>query len=162
MALWYQSRPLLQGEEAVVTMQLNNNVEKPWPEINVESMPSAEVITGPVRVLSKREVYWKIKARQNGLHRMVFEVRDDLVEKELAIGEGFMCVSAERPGWRWADILLHPAEKPLGPDSVVQSISIDYPDRLSWTSGTDWWLVYLFFASMVFALISNPFLRVRL
>jgi uncharacterized membrane protein (DUF106 family) len=162
MGLWYQFRPLMQGEEAVVKMQLNNNVEKLWPEINVESMPSAEVITGPIRVLSKREVYWKIKARENGYHNIMFQVAEDQVEKELAIGEGFMRVSAERPGWRWADILLYPAEKPFSRDSVVQSISIDYPDRLSWAGVTAWWLIYFFVASMVFAFIFKPFLKVRI
>jgi uncharacterized membrane protein (DUF106 family) len=162
MGLWYQFRPLMQGEEAVVKMQLNNNVEKLWPEINVESMPSAEVITGPIRILSKREVYWKIKARENGYHNIMFQVAEDQVEKELAIGEGFMRVSAERPGWRWADILLYPAEKPFSRDSVVQSISIDYPDRLSWAGVTAWWLIYFFVASMVFAFIFKPFLKVRI
>lgn len=162
MGLWYQSRPLMPGEETVVTMQLNNNVEKSWPGVNMELMAVAEVTIGPVRVLSKREVYWQIKALQNGYHHITFQVAEEQVKKEIAIGEGFMRVSAERPGWHWADILLHPWEKPFGPDSVVQSISIDYPDRLSRTSGADWWLVYFFIASLVFALISKPFLRVRL
>jgi hypothetical protein len=92
----------------------------------------------------------------------MFQVAEDQVEKELAIGESFMRVSVERPGWDWAHILLHPREEPFGPDSVVNSISIDYPDRLSRTSGTDWWLVYFFVASLVFALIFKPFLKVRI
>jgi len=57
--------------------------------------------------------------------------------------------------------MLHPLEKPFGPDSVVQSISINYPDRQSRTSGTGWWLVYFFVASLVFALLFKPFLKVR-
>jgi hypothetical protein len=52
---------------------------------------------------------------------------------------------------------MHPAEEPFAPDSIVQSVTIDYPDRLSRTSGTDWWLIYFFIASMVFAFISKPF-----
>ena len=84
------------------------------------------------------------------------------VEKELAVGDGFMRVSAERPGWCWSDILLHPGEPPFGPDSPVRSIEIDYPDRASWTSGTDWWLVYWFAASMFAALCFRPLLNVNL
>jgi hypothetical protein len=60
------------------------------------------------------------------------------------------------------DILLQPAEPPFRPDAAVQAISIDYPDRPSWTSGTDWWLVYCFAASMFFALIFRPLLKVNL
>ena len=162
MGLWYQSQPLLPGEEAVVTVKLNDNIETPWPIVSIEPTLAAEVTIGPVRIFSKREISWKIRARENGYHRIVFKVDEQQFEKELAIGDDFMRVSAEQPGLYWSDILLHPLEKPFGPDSVVQSIGIDYPDRLSRTSGTDWWLIYFFVASMVFALIFKPFLKVRI
>ena len=159
---WYQSRPLQPGEQTLVIMKLNSKIDSPWPKVDIESIPAVEVTIGPVRVFSKHEIYWKIKARENGYHRMTFQVGKQQVEKELAIGDGFMRVSAERPGWHWADILLHPLERPFGSDSPVNSISIDYPDRLSRTSGTDWWVIYFFAASMVFALIFKPFLKVRI
>ena len=162
LGMWYQSRPLLPGEETVVTMKLNGNIETPWPNVAIESIPAADIRTGPVRVFNEREICWKIKASEAGRHRIIFQVDQQRVEKELAIGSGFMRVSAKRPGWHWADILLYPWEKPFGPDSLVQSISINYPDRLSKTSGTDWWLIYFFVASLVFALIFKPFLKVRI
>ena len=92
----------------------------------------------------------------------VFRVGGQTVEKELAVGDGFMRVSEERPGWSWSDILLQPAEPPFGPDSPVRSIRIDYPDRDSWTAGTDWWLAYSFAASMFFAFCFRPLLKVNL
>jgi len=162
MALWYQARPLLPGEEALVVMQLNGNIESAWPDVSIASMPAADVTIDQTRDYSERQIYWKIKARQNGLNNIVFLVAGQQVEKELAIGEGFMRVSLERPGWHWFDILENPSEKPFEPDSVVQSISIEYPDRLSRTSGTGWWLIYFFAASMVFAFIFKPFLNVKI
>lgn len=162
MALWYQSRPLRPEEFAVVIMKLAGEADASWPKVSLESTPAAEVTIGPVRVLSKREIYWEIKARENGNHSLVFRVDQDKVEKELAIGSGFMPVSLERPGWHWASILYNPREKPFPPTSVVQSISITYPDRPNWTSGTDWWIAYFFAASMVFALIAKPFLKVKI
>jgi uncharacterized membrane protein (DUF106 family) len=162
MGLWYQSRPLRPGEQAVVTMKLSGETESPWPQVTIEPTPAAELTTGPVRVLSKRELCWKIKARQNGYHRIFFRVDGEQVEKALAVGDGFMRVSTRRPGWNWADVLTYPAEKPFGPHSVVGAISVDYPKRLSRTSGSDWWLVYFFVASILFALIFKPFLRVRI
>lgn len=162
MGLWYQSRPLLPGEETIVTMKLNGKIDSPWPKVSIKLMPDADVTIGPVRVSSKRQILWKIKACENGYHHIVFRVDEQRIEKELAIGDGFMRVSSVRPGWHWSDILLHPSERPFGPDSVVQSISINYPDRLSRTSGTDWWLIYFFIASMVFALLFKPFLKVRI
>ena len=162
LGMWYQSRPLLPGEETVVTMKLSGNIDTPWPNVSIKSIPAADVETGPVRVFNRREICWKIKASEAGQHHITFQVGQQQIEKELAIGDGFMRVSAERPGWHWADILLHPWERPFGPDSLVQSISISYPERLSKTSGTNWWLIYFFVASLVFALIFKPFLKVRI
>jgi uncharacterized membrane protein (DUF106 family) len=162
MGLWYQFRPLLPGEETVVTIKLNDNVEVPWPNVSLESTPAAEVTIGPVRVFSKRQIYWKVKACENGGHHIIFRVDGEQIGKDLAVGDGFMRISAERPGWRWADILLHPWERPFGTDSIIESISVDYTERLSRTSGTDWWLIYFFVASLVFALIFKPFLKVRI
>jgi hypothetical protein len=167
MSLWYQSRPLLPEEIAVMTVKLmtvklNGNVRGRWPTVNVEPTPAAEVTTGPVRVFSRREICWEIKALENGNHCITLHVNGHQIEKKLVIGDGFMRVSSMRPAWNWADILMHPAEEPFAPNSIVQSVTIDYPDRLSRTSGTDWWLIYFFIASMVFAFISRPFLKVRI
>ena len=57
--------------------------------------------------------------------------------------------------------LLHPSEKPFGPDSAIGSIEIDYPKRSSWTSGTDSWVIYWFAVSMVAALCCRRFLNVN-
>ena len=162
MGLWYQARPLLPGEQALVIVKLNAKVGSAQPSVSITSIDGAEVTTGQTKVLSKNEIWWEIKARQSGHHRIVFEVDGERVEKTLAIGEGFMRVSAYRPGRQWSGILLHPTERPFGPDSLVESISINYPDRAGFFSGTDWWVVYFFIASMIFALLFKPFLKVRI
>jgi len=162
MGLWYQYRPLACGEEAVISMELRGDTERPWPDVTLELGGGGEVMTGPVRVFSKGEIYWKIKAGQEGYHGLIFAVDGQQFEKELAVGDEFMRVSVERPGQQWGHILLNPWEKPFGGDCVVQSVAINYPDRMSRTSGTDWWMVYFFVASLVFALMFKPFLKVRI
>ena len=162
LALWHQRRPLRAGEYAVVTMKLNGGIDLPWPAVAMKSTSAAELTIGPIPILSKREICWEIKARGNGPGHLTFQVDDLQVEKELAIGDGFMRVSVHRPGWHWLDILWHPGEKPFSADSAVQSISIDYPERISWTSGADYWFVYFLVASIVFALIFKPFLKVKI
>jgi hypothetical protein len=98
------------------------------------------------------------------------------VEKELAVGETLMRTSEERPGWCWSDIVLQPAETPLGPDSPVRSIRIEYPEPDWWTSHAGWfnwwpmcycgwWVTYciaMVAASMVFALCLRPLFKVNL
>lgn len=162
LGLWYQYRPLQSEEQALVIMQLNGDTNDPWPDVDLKPMAAAKITIDHVQVFSKRQIYWKIRAIEKGYHRMIFQVAQRQIEKELVIGDGFMRVSNRRPGWHWADIIRYPSEQPFGPDSLVRSISIEYPDRLSRTSGTDWWLIYFFGASMVFALVFKPFLKVRI
>ncbi|MFC1488218.1 hypothetical protein ACFL6B_00055 [Thermodesulfobacteriota bacterium] len=162
MGLWYQYRPLKPGDETLITMKFNGEIDSPWPKVSVQTVPAIEIELPPVRVFSERELYWKIRILENGYHHIVFQVDKQKLEKQIAIGDGFMRVSTMRPGWHWADILLHPGEKPFPPDAIVQSISINYPHRISRTSGTDWWLIYFFVVSLVFALILRPFLRVEI
>ncbi|HZW34059.1 MAG TPA: hypothetical protein VFF52_25270 [Isosphaeraceae bacterium] len=161
LALWYQARPLRVGEDAVVTVKLNGSAGSSWPDVRLRPTGAVEVATGPVRVLSKQEVCWDVKAVESGDHRLDFQVGQETFAKELAIGDGFMRVSRLRPGWQWLDILLNPAEPPFGPGSPVQSIEVDYPPRSSWTSGTDVWIIYWFAVSMISALCFRRLLNVN-
>jgi hypothetical protein len=149
LALWYQARPLKVGEEAVITLKLDSGPDAPWPRVQLEPTDAVEDKHGPVRVISKREICWNVRARQAGYHHLVFLVNGKRVEKELAVGDGFMSVSMRRPDWDWADALLHPRESPFGPDSPVRSIEVQYPTRSSWTSGTNSWVYYWFAVSLV-------------
>jgi hypothetical protein len=162
MGMWYQARPLRPSDEPVmVKLKLNNNLDT-FPQVTLESLPAARAMIGPVRAFSKKEIYWKIKPIEEGNYNLIFHVGDRRYEKQLAIGEGFMRVSPKRPGPDFSDILLYPLEKPFASDSVVYSISIDYPVRDSRISGTDWWIVYFFIASMIFAFLFKPLLKVRI
>jgi uncharacterized membrane protein (DUF106 family) len=161
LAPWYQSRPLRVGEETVVTLKLRGDPASSWPEVRLKPNDAIEVTAGPVRVQSKREICWSIKARQPGYHQLEFEVDGEVAGKELAIGDGYMRVSTRRPAWNWSDILLYPCEAPFRPESAIHSIEMEYPERASWTSGTDSWVIYWFVVSMVSALCFRRALNVN-
>ena len=162
LALWYQSRPLLPQEHAVVTVELNGNSDESWPKVIMEDNPAFEVTLGPVKIFSKRQICWEIKALQNGYCRIMLQAGQQQIEKDLAVGDGLMRISPKRPGWEWTDILMNPVEGPLRPDSIVRSVSIRYPDRPALASGSNRWLAYFFVASIAFAFILKPLVKVRL
>jgi hypothetical protein len=168
LALWYQARPLHIGEDAVVTLKLNGDSGSAWPDVRLMPSKAADISTGPVRIVSQRALCWKIAAREGGYHHLVFQVDGQAVDKELAIGDGFMRVSTQRPRWPW-DALLNPAEAPFGADTAVQSIEIDYPQRSSWTSGTQpellgmpAWVAYWLVVSMIAAFAFRGLLKVNI
>jgi hypothetical protein len=163
LAAWYQQRPLAVGEEAVVTLWLQDDADAPLPDVDLTASPAVETTPpGRVRVWSERKVFWNVKARENGYHRLDFRVGDRTVEKELAVGAGPMRVSGRRPGWDWWEALWYPWEEPFGPDSPVRSIEIDYPDRSPWKLfGAEPWVVYWFVVSLIAALCFRRLLNVK-
>jgi hypothetical protein len=162
LSLWYQHRPLQVGEEAVVTLTLNGDAGSPLPEVRLEPTTAVVTTLGPVRVLSKREVCWNVQARENACHHLVFEIGEQSFEKELAIGDGFMRVSLQRPGWDWWEALWNPWEAPFRPDSPVRSIEIVYPERSPWKLlGCEPWVIYLLVASVVVGLCFRRVLNVN-
>jgi hypothetical protein len=162
LSLWYQARPLRVGEDAVVILRLKGDAASSWPKVSLRPTDAVNVAAGPVRARSNREVYWNITARRPGSHPLIFDVGGQGITKELAVGDGFMRVSSRRPGWDWWSILLYPSEVPFSPDDAVHSITIDYPERSSWTSGTDSWVIYWFVVSMAAALCFRHALGVNL
>ena len=162
LSLWWQSRPLHPGEEAVVTLTLAEGDERArWPKIHLEPSDAAETILGPVRIRSQRAICWNLRAMTSGVHDLVFRVDEDPVHKQLAIGDRPMRVSSRRPDWNWSDILLYPAEDPFGPGSVVRSIEIQYPSRSGWLTGRSTWLLFWFFGSTGSALLFRGTLKVN-
>lgn len=148
LSLWYQSRPLAVGEEAVVTLQLAGD-NPSLNDVRLDPDAAIDVTAGPLRMPSEQRVCWRIKAQAPGRQRLVFHAGEQTADKELAIGDRLMRVSALRPGWNCGDALMHPAEAPFDRSSPIQSIAVDYPQRSSWTSGADTWVVYWFVVSMI-------------
>ena len=166
MSLWYHNRPLKVGEKSLLTVTLDENFDLNENKVTVVG-DGFEVETGPVRLLSKNQVYWEIRATKEGYHNIDITAGDGQFNKSLSIGEGFMKVSPIRPGGDWEHIIYNPLEKPFGADSVVKSIIIDYPERMSKITGSKWyelyfWMIYFFVVSMIFALICKPFFKVRI
>lgn len=164
LSLWYQARPLRVGEEALVAVKLND-AGQDWPKLTLAPTDAVVVLAGPVRVSTEREIYWNIKASKPGNHLLEFTADNGpgpSGTKELAVGDGFMRTSGLRPGWDWEDVLLNPSESPLPASSPIRSIWIDYPERDSWTSGTNWWIGYWFVVSMIAAFAMRRTMNVSL
>ena len=138
LSLWYEARPLRVGEDSVITLKLGGDQRSSLAGREPRAL-AALWMCPPDRyaLRSKREVCWSVKAREPGSHLLAFRVDDRTVTKELAVGDGFMRVSAERPAWGdVSSIFMNPWEEPFRPGEPVRSIAIEYPERSSWTSGT--------------------------
>ncbi len=162
LALWYQARPMQVGEEAVMTVELNGEPGASWPKLSLAADDRRRSCGRPGPGGQQTRGLLEHPCPRGRTPSLGFDVDGQNIDKELAIGGGFMRVSTLRPSWSWSDALLNPWERPFGPDSPVQSIEIDYPNRASWTSGTDTWVIYWFAVSLVAAFCCRGMLGVNL
>lgn len=162
LALRYEARPLRVGQEAVVTLALAGDRGSPFPDVRLQPHDAVEDTLGPVRVFSKREVCWNVRALKEGTHRLVLLIDGRPVEKELTVGGGFRPVSTHRPGWRFLDVVMNPREEPFRPDAPARSVEVEYPTRSSWVSGPGGWLVYWMLVALVSMFVFRRALGVNL
>jgi uncharacterized membrane protein (DUF106 family) len=159
LGLWYQARPLMPGEQTVLTVKVDpaeiNNIK-------LQPLTGAKITAGPVTATDKNEINYNIEATESGTHEIVFQIADQTFTKQLVVGKGFARLNPVRPGTEIGKMLMYPDEEPFAADSPVKSITLKYPDRVSLTSGTDWWIAYFFIMSLIAALIIKPILKVRI
>jgi hypothetical protein len=161
MGTRYQSAPLAVNEPASVIMQLNLADGAPMPDVALLEQDAVEVVTGPVRVFSKAQVFWKLKAIHPGEQILEFKVGESVVEKAVIVGTGIQRVSMKRPGLNPVDLILYPQEKPFDAESTVQSITVSYPERAGFITGSGNWVISLFLLSLLSAFAVKPIFKVK-
>ncbi len=167
LALRYEHRPLLPGEQATVEVQL---APSSWPrhnELNIEETAGVTVATDPVHDAAKHAVYWRVSPQRASTAILRWQLGDQVIEKRLAVAQDSVRVqqvSVRRPGPGWWDRLLFPAEAGFDATSAVQAVVIHHLESKQTTPlfgiNVPWWATFLII-SMLAALVARPFLRVH-
>lgn len=161
LGLRYQRRPLHVGESVVVSAKLAPEVDLLADIPTLETGPGIITETPPVRIPSEHQVLWRVRATEPGRHTFRVRLGEQAVEKTLTVGEHYERVSVLRSNGGFWEALIYPAEGPLPADSVVQAISVAYPDRDSWFCGTTVWVLWLMGLSFVLTFLFKPLLGVE-
>lgn len=158
MGVRYQWRPLRPGERTVIRLRVTPG-QTELPAVALEPNSGAVVEAGPVA--GGGELVWRVRGGEPGRHLLRFDVDGKTAEKELVVGTKFERVSAERIASRWTSQILHPTEQRLPAGGPVEAITVQYASVQSYIYGADWWILYFFVVSMVFALLLKPVFKVR-
>jgi hypothetical protein len=111
---FYGHAPLAVGEAAIVTVQLDDPALDNIPAL--VAPPDIAVETPPVRVVSERQVSWRIRPSQAGSSVLRFQWRNRELTKSLSSGKGVRYLSIRRAGI--LAFLLHPTEMPFEAQDV--------------------------------------------
>jgi hypothetical protein len=159
LAGWFEWRPLTKGESVVVSMKLKEGVS-PVAQPATLQVPGEFIVETPAfRSVHTNEVAWRVKAMQPGSGMIQCGTGAATVEKEITASSALKKVSPKRTADRFWDRVLFPGEDALAKDSPVAEVRVDYPRRSMRFFGYEInWLVAIFVASIVFALVvKRPF-----
>lgn len=170
LAMWYEFRPLMPGEAALVEVEL---APAAWdgPELTLVA-PKTIAVESSVRDPLDHTITWRIRPQKAAIAanplKLDFTLGGKQVgEKLLAVSDTdgtdeIMFVSPLRPGTSFWDRLLYPGEPAFDESSAVQKISISYGSRRNTLFGLaiPWWLTF-FVVSILGALALKPVIKVQ-
>lgn len=164
LSCWYAWRPLKVDEPAVVEVRLRAGFPVLEQRVSLIVPTFIPVQTEGVRVPSTAEIAWRLRGKQAGNDSLGVEVGDeDLVLKQIVVGETLQKVSSRRSQRGLWDALLYPAERPIDQASSIIEIEVKYPPRILYLGNTeiDWVLAFVVL-TMIFGLLLKRPLRVQL
>ncbi len=159
---WYGYQPLKPEETVLVSLKLSG--EGDLTKVRLEAGEGLELVGAPLRSPHSGEVNWSVRPRRQGTQLLTFLLEGRQVRKQIVTSDQALArVSAVTPSRDFWDVLQHPGEPPLPPDSFAERISVDYPSRriglLGWETH---WLVFLLIVSTLAALAFKRLLRVQI
>jgi len=161
--LWFNSLPLAPEERTLLKVKLDNEVDLLTTSFSIEETPAIKVETSPLRIEETNEVNWRIRALENGSHKIKLRIGGDSLLKEIRIGESSLGrISKIKIRKNLLNELLNPGEPPLPGDIPVKSIEINYPSRFPEIAGIPLWLLAYFALSIIFAFLLKAPLKVEI
>lgn len=159
---WYGYQPLKPEQTTLVALKLAG--EDDLSKVRLETGDGLELVGRPLRIPHAGEVNWSVRPQRQGTQLLTFLFESRQVQKEIVTsGQALARVSAVTPARDFWDVLQHPGDPPLPPDSFAERISVDYParriDLLGWETH---WLVFLLIVSTLVALAFKRLLRVQI
>ena len=161
---WFEFRPLIPGEAALVTLTLDETAEVAGAAVKATASSGIDVETEPFLSPAHREAIWRVRPRLPvAPGRITVNLEHEALGKEIVAAEnGLVRVSLRRVREGAWIRLLHPGEPALPRRTPAVALAVDYPRRkLYLGSYRVHWLVALCVCSLLFGLALKRPLRVE-
>ena len=154
LSCWLGIRPVRVGETTVLTARLRGDLPVLKQELAIETSQGFVLEAGPVRVLSRNEASWRLRAKGAGAGWVDLDINGTKVRKCLVSGNTMSRLAPERPQMGFWAQFLHPGESPLPAGSPVSALEVAYPESGLKLAGRSYhWLFVFFVLSLAFGLI---------
>jgi len=149
--LWFGHKSLNLEEAAILKVKLEEGQNPLDIDLALEPSSPFSIETPPLRIEEEREINWRLRAKEKGVHLLKFKMNNKTFAKKVAIAQKLLSqISALKVKRSFIDELFNPAEEPLPRNLPVKSIEIIYPSQSMNLFG--WhihWLIVYFALSII-------------
>jgi len=127
-------------------------------------LPDGLLSSAPtVHVPREKLAVWRLQAKQNGEYDVNIEENGRTATKHVVVSSALERVSPTKLRGRFWERMLSSAEPALPDNSLIQKISVDYPERNIELLGMQWnWIVLFFIVSLVAGFIFKSVLGIQI
>lgn len=128
--LWFGYQSLTPGEAAILRVELEEGIDLLNMEFKIESSTGFDIETPPLRIVEEREINWRLRAREKGIHDLILVADGHRITKKVAVAQNLLSkISPLRARRNFINELLNPGESPLSGDLPFKVIEVKYPAK---------------------------------
>ncbi len=161
---WYGYKALTPQESAVVSLKLSEGDTELINSVTMTASPGLEIDSPALRIQSEKEVNWKIRAKELGIHNLTFNVDDYSFDKEVVVSDkGLKRITPASFRSELWNFVLNPGGKALPDNPYVEEIDVSYPlNSIKVYGWSTHWLVVIFVLSIVFGFALKGLFKVEI
>lgn len=161
---WFGYEPLRVGDTAVVNVYVRDDARGALGSLRIEAEPGLLIETPPVRVFSKGEISWRIRAVREGRHAVRITESGSVIRKEVVVFDRRLSrVTPRIAEASFINTFMNAGEAQIPRTIPVRQIEVVYPQRQIHVFG--WrihWLVIFFILSIAFSFAFKRVLKVEI
>ena len=161
---WFGYQPLKVGESTILKVKLEEGQNPLILDLKVEPSAALSIETPPLRIEEEREISWRLRANEKGIHKLNLTLDNQRLFKEVLVAQkALIKVSPQKVERGFFNELFNPVEKPLPRDLPIKSIEILYPSKSMSLFGRHiHWLIVYFALSIILGFAFKGIFKVEI
>jgi len=169
--LWFGYESLTPGQETILKVKLEEGQNLLDTNLALETSSGLDIHTPPLRIAEEKEINWRLKARENGVHDLTLTVNGLRITKKVAVDQRPLSkISPLKVRRNFINELVNPGESPLPQDLPIKTIEVKYPAKniklFGWNIPRLWkippWLIVYFVLSIILGFVFKGFFKVEI
>jgi hypothetical protein len=161
---WFAYQSLEPGEATILKLKLKEGQNILDLDISVEPTQSLTIETPPLRIEEDKEINWRLRPADKGLHTLTFRINGKTFIKRVAVAQKPLSkISPLKIQRNFIDEVFNPGEAPLSKDLPVKSIEVKYQAKNMNLFG--WhihWIIAYFVLSIIFGFAFKGIFKVEI